>query len=178
MNTRVAGAGLFLVLAAFSGQSQNSIAHPDPGETVLGVTIAGVSRDRIDLYGAEYAPMPVLSELAAEGVIYEALVPSSVGANASLASLFTGLAPTVHGVGSMRTLGGARLADDFMIVAEEVQREGWRTELVGAALGVVAFVFEGRPYETGTPCRYAGQCSSHHLRVNLHRRPAACRSTR
>ena len=30
-------------------------------------------------------------------------------------------------------------------VLETVQREGWRTELVGAALGVVAFVFEGRP---------------------------------
>jgi glutamate-5-semialdehyde dehydrogenase len=30
-------------------------------------------------------------------------------------------------------------------VLETVEREGWRTELVGAALGVVAFVFEGRP---------------------------------
>ena len=30
-------------------------------------------------------------------------------------------------------------------VLETVQREGWRAELVGAALGVVAFVFEGRP---------------------------------
>jgi len=30
-------------------------------------------------------------------------------------------------------------------VLETVERDGWRTELVGAALGVVAFVFEGRP---------------------------------
>ena len=30
-------------------------------------------------------------------------------------------------------------------VIETVQRDGWRTELRGAALGVVAFVFEGRP---------------------------------
>lgn len=30
-------------------------------------------------------------------------------------------------------------------ILETVQHEGWRTELVGAALGVVAFVFEGRP---------------------------------
>jgi len=30
-------------------------------------------------------------------------------------------------------------------VLETVDRDGWRTELVGAALGVVAFVFEGRP---------------------------------
>lgn len=30
-------------------------------------------------------------------------------------------------------------------VLETVQHEGWRAELIGAALGVVAFVFEGRP---------------------------------
>ncbi|MDE0884087.1 MAG: aldehyde dehydrogenase family protein [Myxococcota bacterium] len=30
-------------------------------------------------------------------------------------------------------------------IIETVERDGWRTELVGAALGVVAFVFEGRP---------------------------------
>lgn len=30
-------------------------------------------------------------------------------------------------------------------VIESVQHEGWRAELVGAALGVVAFIFEGRP---------------------------------
>ena len=30
-------------------------------------------------------------------------------------------------------------------VIEKVEHEGWRAELVGAALGVVAFVFEGRP---------------------------------
>jgi len=30
-------------------------------------------------------------------------------------------------------------------VLETVQHDGWRAELVGAALGVVAFVFEGRP---------------------------------
>lgn len=30
-------------------------------------------------------------------------------------------------------------------VLETVEHEGWRAELVGAALGVVAFVFEGRP---------------------------------
>jgi len=30
-------------------------------------------------------------------------------------------------------------------ILETVNRDGWRTELVGAALGVVAFVFEGRP---------------------------------
>jgi len=30
-------------------------------------------------------------------------------------------------------------------VIETVERDGWRTELRGAALGVVAFVFEGRP---------------------------------
>lgn len=30
-------------------------------------------------------------------------------------------------------------------VLEMVQHDGWRAELVGAALGVVAFVFEGRP---------------------------------
>ena len=30
-------------------------------------------------------------------------------------------------------------------VLETVQRDGWRTELVGAALGVVAFFLEGRP---------------------------------
>jgi glutamate-5-semialdehyde dehydrogenase len=30
-------------------------------------------------------------------------------------------------------------------VLESVERDGWRTELRGAALGVVAFVFEGRP---------------------------------
>ena len=30
-------------------------------------------------------------------------------------------------------------------VLESVQHDGWRAELVGAALGVVAFVFEGRP---------------------------------
>ena len=30
-------------------------------------------------------------------------------------------------------------------ILETVERDGWRTELVGAALGVVAFVFEGRP---------------------------------
>jgi len=30
-------------------------------------------------------------------------------------------------------------------VLEVVQHDGWRAELVGAALGVVAFVFEGRP---------------------------------
>jgi glutamate-5-semialdehyde dehydrogenase len=30
-------------------------------------------------------------------------------------------------------------------VIESVQHEGWRAELIGAALGVIAFVFEGRP---------------------------------
>lgn len=30
-------------------------------------------------------------------------------------------------------------------IVESVQHEGWRAELVGAALGVVAFIFEGRP---------------------------------
>jgi glutamate-5-semialdehyde dehydrogenase len=41
--------------------------------------------------------------------------------------------------------GWTRAASRRGQVLETVQHDGWRAELVGAALGVVAFVFEGRP---------------------------------
>jgi glutamate-5-semialdehyde dehydrogenase len=41
--------------------------------------------------------------------------------------------------------GWTRAASRRGQILETVQHDGWRGELVGAALGVVAFVFEGRP---------------------------------
>ncbi|MGI6300230.1 MAG: sulfatase-like hydrolase/transferase [Verrucomicrobiota bacterium] len=66
---------------------------------------------------------PRLEELAREAVVYEQAVSSACWTMASHASMFTGTYPSRHGL----VFDGDRLSDQFLTVAEVLQKEGYRT---------------------------------------------------
>lgn len=93
-----------------------------PARTVLLVVLAAADRGRLPPWGPA-ATLPVLSDLAKHAAAFSAhRAPSSVPA-ASLATLLTGVPPSVHGI--ERPLD--KLRDKLTTLAETLKQAGGRT---------------------------------------------------
>jgi len=143
--------GLFLVSLLIAPAS--ALAQPDactvvvkeaPADTsVIVVVNDATRRDRAGAYGGS-AATPNLDAFASEALLFERAVSQSPWSKPSIATLFTSLHPSVHGVASdpelRRALGGTTsdtiaadiLSDEFTTLAEAFQAAGFRT---GAIVG-------------------------------------------
>ncbi len=99
------------------------------GRKILFVTTDQQRYDTIGCNGGNVARTPVIDALAAQGIRYERAVPQSVVCMPSRSTMLTGQYPTTHGV----WMNGVPLPVDAPSVAEELQRSGYRTALIGKA---------------------------------------------
>jgi hypothetical protein len=131
-----AGEVVGLELRALEGSRGGRVVFGDPAitraaaqlprvpgaRTVVVVVFASVDRARVPPWGRT-GGMSVLGELAKHAAAFSAhRAPSSVSA-ASLASLLSGLSPTVHGIQAP----GDRIREKVTTIAETVKEAGGRT---------------------------------------------------
>ncbi len=99
------------------------------GRKILFVTTDQQRYDTLGCNGGTIARTPVIDALAAEGIRYERAVPQSVVCMPSRSTIITGQYPSTHGV----WMNGVPLPVDAPSVADELQRNGYRTALIGKA---------------------------------------------
>jgi arylsulfatase A-like enzyme len=99
------------------------------GRKILFVTTDQQRYDTLGCNGGKLSRTPVVDRLAAEGVRYERAVPQSVVCMPSRSTILTGQYPSTHGV----WMNGVPLPVDAPSVAALLQRQGYRTALVGKA---------------------------------------------
>ncbi|MFT5286997.1 MAG: arylsulfatase A-like enzyme [Planctomycetota bacterium] len=97
---------------------------PDPTNLLL-VVVDSLRADRLDSYGHD-RPTPVIAKLAAEGVIFDEAYACAPWTMPSVAAMFTGLPPTIHGA----TNTDALLAKDLETLAERLASKGYATSAV------------------------------------------------
>lgn len=100
---------------------------------VLVIALDSAPADVFSFLGGAHATTPRLAELARESVVVTDHVLASTGLNGALAALLTARHSREHGVGSIRTLGRARLRAEERTLAEGFADRGWRTLLAAAA---------------------------------------------
>lgn len=96
---------------------------------VLLVTIDTLRADALPLHGNRNVAAPTLSALAADGVIFERAFAPSPWTRPSVASLLTGLPPSVHGF--VRRHGQPSLSGGVRTIAEAFSDAGHRTGAIG-----------------------------------------------
>ncbi len=101
--------------------------RPEPPSALVVVLWPGLRAGDLGALDAAHKSTPHLASLAGTGLVAGAYVPSSESSAAALATLLTGLEPTVHGLGSVRTPGRHGLPDGIPTLAEGLAARGWRT---------------------------------------------------
>ena len=79
--------------------------------------------DHLGCYGYQKPVSPHIDAFAQDATLFENAIAQSSWTKASVASLFTGLTPTVHGVHGTED----RLSDKAVTLAETLRAEGYRT---------------------------------------------------
>jgi arylsulfatase A-like enzyme len=97
------------------------------GRKILFITTDQQRYDTLSCNGGTLARTPVVDALAAQGIRYERAVPQSVVCMPSRSTMLTGQHPSTHGV----WMNGVPLPVDAPSVAEDLQRVGYRTAIVG-----------------------------------------------
>lgn len=130
-------------------------APPSParGKNVLFVLIDTLRADHLDAYGYERETAPFLAEIARRGVLFEDVSAPCSWTKPSIASLFTSLYPTQHGV----LAGNARDTEDHFVsdvlppglpvLAEFFQRAGYDTFASVRNSHLKAFMGFGRGFD-------------------------------
>lgn len=108
--------------------------EPDPRPNVLLITVDTLRPDHLRCYGHERPTSPNIDALAARGVRFENALAQAPWTLPSMASVHTGLHPSVHGANHRETA----LDPAQPTLAEVLQRAGYRTA------GVVSHVFVSR----------------------------------
>jgi arylsulfatase A-like enzyme len=129
--------GLLSGLLAFSLLSACGEPVPPVSSNILLITIDTLRADHLSSYGYARQTSPVLDALAAEGVRFEIPIVQWPKTGPSFASMFTSTYPKDNGI--VRKIG-TRLPDQFLMVAEALQRQGYSTRAV-VANGAVASEF-------------------------------------
>ena len=93
------------------------------------ISIDTLRADRLGCYGHAAAQTATIDRLAAEGVVFEAVVSPAPITLPSHASMLTGLVPARHGA---RDNGDFRLREEFETLAESLRAGGYQT---GAFIG-------------------------------------------
>ena len=104
---------------------------------ILLITIDTLRADHLSSYGYARQTSPVLDGLAAEGVRFQAPIVQWPKTGPSFASMFTSTYPKDNGI--VRKIG-TRLPDPFLMLAEVLERQGYKTRAV-VANGAVASEF-------------------------------------
>ncbi|HJQ84480.1 MAG TPA: sulfatase [Candidatus Binatia bacterium] len=102
----------------------------DPRPDVVLVVLDTVRADHLSLYGYPRPTMPKLEAFAADAVVYRNAIAPDTWTPPSHASLFTGLAPSDHGVRYARDRPGGgvyALAGSVPTLAERLSQAGYRT---------------------------------------------------
>jgi arylsulfatase A-like enzyme len=125
------------VLAAHRASAQGQQAVPIPS-TIVMVSVDTLRADAVSFGGHPWRPSPFLDRLAQHGTVFaQAYAPSS-WTPPSMASLFTSLHLSSHGVVSGATAGadqvtGVVLPDQLQTLAEALQSAGYTTIGVAAS---------------------------------------------
>jgi arylsulfatase A-like enzyme len=112
---------------------------PSPRPDIVLVTLDTLRADSLGSYGYHRDTSPFLDRLAADGLRFSRAYSVSSWTVPAMASLMTGLHPESHGVthGLVQegaVLGQEVLAAEFDLLAEILQRQGYRTFAVIASL--------------------------------------------
>lgn len=103
-------------------------------------------RDRVGLYDGP-AATPRMDAFARGGVVFTAAESQAPWTKPSIATLFTGLSPSAHGVISHPTLRGGRIGPARGVVESDVLSEDFATLAEGlAAVGYRTAAFVGNPW--------------------------------
>lgn len=116
---------LFLVIFAFL------YFKPGRRPDIILVLVDALRADHVGAYGYERDTTPVLDGLAREGVLFTRAVSASNWTPVSIASMFSGLYATAHGmVPPTRTSSWVRLSPKIDALAEILRGAGYRTAAV------------------------------------------------
>jgi arylsulfatase A-like enzyme len=97
---------------------------PDPGaRNLLLITLDTTRRDHLSLYGYERDTTPNLVALGEKSAVFDNGFAQGTTTNPAHASIFTGLYPHVHGVGT----NVRALSDETVTLAEVLGASGFRT---------------------------------------------------
>jgi choline-sulfatase len=135
---------VILCLAGFVACSKGALEDPiatigtiaQGRPSILLITLDTTRADYLEPYGSEDAETPILSALAADGIVFEQAVAVASVTAPTHASLLSGLYPRRHGVRDNLT---HHLGDDIPTLAEWLSAAGYRT-----AAFVSAIVLERR----------------------------------
>lgn len=114
---------------------------PRPTNVVV-VVVDTLRSDHLGCYGYPRPTSPNLDRLAASAHVFDSAVAQSSWTSPSIASLFTSLYPSAHGV----TGFGSSLADEFITLAEILEQHGLRTAGFSANM---AFINPDRGFDQG-----------------------------
>jgi len=103
---------------------------------VLLVTIDTLRPDRLSCYSTEFVRTPAIDAIAGRGVVFERAFAHNPETLPSHANILLGTTSLYHGVS---VNGKARVADDFLTLAERLKADGYST---GAFIG--AFPLDSR----------------------------------
>ncbi len=126
------------VAAGLIGITAWSLLHPAPvhsGPNVLFIVWDTVRADRIGLYGYDLPTTPHLDQLAKESVVFDRAISSAMWTPPSHSTMFTGLAPSHHGVKATYKW----LDDHHVTLAEWLGEHGYAT-----------YAFSANPYIAAT----------------------------
>ena len=118
IRSRIAAALVVAGLVA-CGDAADSPARP----SLLVITVDGLRRDVLGIYGAQASPMPELDAWGERAVVFEEAFTPAPAALPAYASLWTGRSPLSHGA---RAGGTHDLADGATTLAEHLGSEGYR----------------------------------------------------
>lgn len=99
------------------------MGHPD----ILFLVLDSVRPDRVSCYGHWRLTTPTLDELASRATIFEHAFAPAPWTLPSHASMFTGLAPSEHGMTNWFADEPIKLPDELSTVAETLSDRGYRT---------------------------------------------------
>lgn len=117
------GAGLFALGAAALVTLACTPPAPPPPQNLLFISLDTTRKDHLPTYGYERDTAPYLDELARQGVVFENAVAQWPTTNPSHTSMFSGLYPKTHGVGT----NTRKLAPEHTTLAEILRDAGFRT---------------------------------------------------
>jgi len=95
---------------------------PGPSPVLL-ITVDSLRRDAVSCYGEERTETPHMDSLAEEGLLYMNALAPAPWTTPSLATLLTGLSPSVH----LAVHAGARMPRSLPTVAEAMRDAGYKT---------------------------------------------------
>ena len=123
---------VLLVGAAFLSACAGPAPPTRPADGVLLIVVDALRPDHLGFHGYHRDTSPTLDRLAAGGIVFESAFSTSGWTRPSIASLFTSLHPTEHGLRQRarrrnRELYLARLDDRFQTLAERFAAAGFAT---------------------------------------------------